>query len=499
VTPAKRYVLGIDQGTTQTKVIVVDAEGRLQGTASTEFTQIFAQPGWVEHDPEVIWRSVRDMIDAALHDAGAEVTELVALGITNQRETVVLWDRRSGTPVYNAIVWQDRRTAGECEDLRKLGVGELVHSRSGLRLDPYFSATKITWILDHVEGLRARAERGEIACGTVDSWLTWKLTGGRVHATDVTNASRTMLMDLPTGTWDEDLCRLFHVPIDVLASIRPSGSIFGETDQTVFGASVPIGSLIGDQQAALFAQNCVAPGQTKSTYGTGSFVLQHTGDNALLDASSMVATAAFTNSDQPYQFALEGSIFVTGAALQWLRDGLGIIESAEESEELARGLDDNGDVWFVPALTGLGAPTWDPLARGMMIGMTRGTTRAHLVRAALESIAYHTKDVIDVMNSESGLHLHELLVDGGATRNRWLMQFQSDILGVPVIVASSSHTTALGAVFAAGITGGMWRHGDVPDLTQEGVRYEPAMTDAQRESLHHRWTLALERAQGWAQ
>ena len=494
------YVVAIDQGTSSTKAIVVDAEGRILAVSSSEFPQYFPRPGWVEHDPEQIWLSVLDALHAVMGEAGIEANELAAVGITNQRETVVMWDRHTGLPVYNAIVWQDRRTVSMCDSLLAEGASSWVQSRSGLRVDPYFSATKVAWMLDNVDGLRVRAERGDIAFGTVDSWLLFKLTGGRVHATDATNASRTLLMNLKTVSWDDDLCQLFNVPVEVLPRIEHSEFIYGETNPDLLGLSVPIGALLGDQQAALFGQGCVASGQTKNTYGTGSFILQHTGSEALTDTGSLIATAACTGEGELHQYALEGSIFVTGAAIQWLRDGLGIIESAEETDSMARGLHDNGDVWFVPALTGLGAPTWDPLARGVMIGMTRGTTKSHVVRAALESIAYQTRDVVEVMNTQSGLDVTELRVDGGASQNRWLMQFQSDILGVPIVVASSSEATALGVAYAAGISTAVWSsHDDLQALRRDGVRYEPMMAASERDSLHGRWAQALERARGWAQ
>ncbi len=494
-----RYVLAIDQGTTSTKVLIVDSGGIIRGSSIAEFLQVFPQPGWVEHDPQAIWHSVLDTMRSALAAANIGASELAAVGITNQRETVVLWDRRTGLPVYNALVWQDRRTTSACEQFHRDGASGWVQSRTGLRIDPYFSATKIAWLLDHVDGLRVRARRGEIAFGTVDSWLLWKLTGGRVHATDSTNASRTLLMDLKSAEWDGELCELFNVPGEILPQIECSESHFAETDAVLLGSSVPITGILGDQQAALLGQGCVSPGQTKNTFGTGSFVLQHTGSIALTETGSLIATAACTEEGSDQQYALEGSIFVTGAAIQWLRDGLGIIDTAAESEEFAASLGDNGDVWFVPALTGLGAPQWDPHARGAIIGVTRGTTRAHLVRATLESIAYQTRDVIDAMNTQSGYHLRELKVDGGATPNRWLMQFQADILGVPVVVASSAEATALGAAYAAGIGAGVWSHHDeLGGLHGDGVRYEPTMSDDQRDSLHRRWSQAVERSRDWA-
>lgn len=494
-----RYVLAIDSGTTSTRSVVVDPEGRMCASARSEITQYFPQPGWVEHDPEEIWLGVITTMRHALKSAGLGARDLAAVGITNQRETVVAWERRTGQPVHRALVWQDRRTSSTCASLQRDAASGWVHARTGLTLDPYFSATKIAWILDHVAGLRQRANKGEICVGTVDSWILWRLSGGRVHATDSTNASRTSLMDLRSVSWDDELLGLFDVPREVLPSIKRSEYSFAETDPDVLGEAVPIAGILGDQQAALLGQGCVREGQTKNTYGTGSFVLQHTGDHALTETGSLIATAAATEEGAAQQFALEGSIFVTGAAIQWLRDGLGIIDTAEESEVLAASLQDNGDVWFVPALTGLGAPQWDPHARGTVVGITRGTTRAHLARAALESIAYQTRDVIDAMNLLSRAALSELKVDGGATTNRWLMQFQSDVLGVPVVVAPHAEATALGVAFAAGIHTGVWsRHDDLGALLGDGVRYEPTMSANQRDALYARWSAALDRSRGWS-
>lgn len=492
-----RYVMAIDQGTTSTKVVVVDERGGIRGSASAAVRAYFPRPGWVEQDPEEIWTGVRDASREALARADVRSAELAGVGITNQRETVVVWDRRTGRALYPAIVWQDRRTASVCAALAR-DAGAWVRTRTGLPIDPYFSATKVAWVLDHVEGLRDRARRGEIAAGTVDSWLLWRVTGGRVHATDATNASRTLLMDLSTVAWDDELCELFDVPVPMLARIETSEFPYAHSDPDVWGSPVLVAAMLGDQQAALLGQGCVSPGQTKSTYGTGSFVLQHTGSTALR-AVALIATAASTPQGGAPQYALEGSIFVTGAAIQWLRDGLGIIGDAHETEGLAASLPDNGDVWFVPALSGLGAPHWDPHARGVLIGVTGGTTRAHLARAALESIAYQTREVVEAMNAESGQPLSELRVDGGATQNRWLMQFQADLLGVPVVVAPSAQATAWGALYAAGASARLWSRGaDAPPVPGTVVRYEPAMTDDRRHALQHRWSLALERSRHWA-
>ena len=495
-----RYVLAIDAGTTSVRSIVVDPEGRMCASAASDVAQYFPQPGWVEHDPDDIWRGVVETMRGALTRAGISARDVSGIGITNQRETVVAWERRSGTPVHRAIVWQDRRTTAACESLQRDGASAWVQERTGLRIDPYFSATKIAWLLDHVAGLRERAQRGEICVGTVDSWILWRLSGGRVHATDPTNASRTSLMGLASVAWDDELCRLFDVPREVLASIVPSQSDVAQIDADLLGESIVVAGVLGDQQAALLGQGCLRAGDTKNTYGTGCFVLQHTGETALTSNGSLLATAAATEAGAEQQYALEGSIFVTGAAIQWLRDGLGIIASADESEALAASLADNGDLWFVPALSGLGAPHWDPYARGTLVGITRGTTRAHFARAALESIAYQTRDVLEAMHLQSRVAVPELKVDGGATSNRWLMQFQSDVLGVPVVVAPHSEATALGAAFAAGVHRGVWsRHDDLGALLAGGLRYEPRMGADQRDSLYARWGAALERSRDWSQ
>lgn len=496
---ARRHVLAIDQGTTGTKVLIVRDDGGVAGRAYAEFPQHYPRPGWVEHDPGDIWRSVVDVAYDALADAGVTASELAGVGITNQRETTIMWDRSTGEPVHNAIVWQDRRTAAMCRRLAADGAEPIFRERTGLLLDAYFSGTKIAWLLDNVDGLRARAERGEIAFGTVDTWLIWKLTGGRVHATDVTNASRTLLMNLREVAWDPDLCDLLKVPREVLPDIRPSGGDYGETDPAAFlGEPLPIAGVLGDQQSALFAQACFEPGQAKNTYGTGSFVLMHTGNEPHPGTEKVVATAANQEQGKPVEYALEGSIFVTGAAVQWLRDGLGIIREAAETEALAAGLDGNDDVWFVPALVGLGAPDWDPSARGTLIGVTRGTTRAHLARATLEAIAYQTRDVVDAMVAESGQDLSELRADGGASENGWLMQFQADILGVPVDVPEVVETTSLGAGYVAGLRTGVFADRDALQRSRRtACRYEPRMSRDERDAQHARWREAVRRAAGW--
>lgn len=495
-----QHILAMDQGTTGTKVLVISPDGDVVGQAYAEFTQHYPRPGWVEHDPEEIWHVSRQVALRALDDAEVEAAQLAAIGITNQRETTVLWDRETGEPVHNAIVWQDRRTAGICDRLLEDGHGPTFRERTGLVVDAYFSGTKVQWLLDHVDGLRERADAGRIAFGTIDSWLVWNMTGGAVHSTDVTNASRTLLYGIYDGAWDDDLLELLGVPRSVLPEVLPSAHVHGETDPEAFlGASIPIAGIAGDQQAALFAQACYEEGLAKNTYGTGSFVLLNQGTDPAPVTEGPLGTIAWQIGDEAVEYALEGAIFVTGAAIQWLRDELGIIREAAETEALAASLDDNDDVYFVPALTGLGAPTWDPYARGTIVGLTRGTSRAHLARAALEAIAYQTRDVVESMRDVSGVALEELRADGGAATNGWLMQFQADILGVPVVVPTISETTALGSAYLAGITTGVWSGRD--ELARRWTaaeRYEPEMGEDQRDALHARWRQALERSRAWS-
>jgi glycerol kinase len=494
------YVLAIDQGTTGTKVLVFDQEGNICANAYSEFTQHYPQPGWVEHDPDEIWRVSIGLVAAALAQAGIRAADVRAIGITNQRETAAIWDRSSGEVIARAIVWQDRRTAATCDELRARGLAETIRHKTGLVVDAYFSATKIKWLLDNVEGLRDRAERGHLAFGTIDSWLVWKLTGGLVHATDYSNASRTMLYNIHDLKWDEDLLKIFDVPPSLLPQVRPSACIYGETDPDVFfGARVPVAGLAGDQQAALFGQACYGEGLAKNTYGTGSFVLLNTGREAVASQSGLLTTIAWAINDEPVEYALEGAVFITGACVQWLRDGLGIIGEAAETEALARSLASNDGVYFVPALTGLGAPHWDAYARGTITGITRGTTRAHLARAALESICYQTRDVVATMERESGIRLKELRADGGAVSNRFLMQFQSDILGVPIEVPAVTETTALGAAYLAGLAVGFWQsRAELDAKWKLAQRYEPQMKATEREELYERWLKAVERAKNWA-
>jgi glycerol kinase len=490
-----RVILAIDQGTTGTMCLVFDDQAEVIGRAYREFEQHFPRPGWVEHDAAEIWEVTQAVAGEALADAGAELGELEAVGITNQRETVCVWDPETGEPLHRAIVWQDRRTASRCDQLRREGREELVRERTGLVIDPYFSATKIEWLLGNVEGLRDRASEGRAVFGTVDSWVIFKLTGDL--ATDPSNASRTMLFDIARGKWDEELLELFCVPRRALPTVRTSCGELGSTrPEALHGHKVPVAGVAGDQQAALFGQACVDPGLGKNTYGTGSFVLQNSGYAAPEPAPGLLSTVAWGIGER-LSYALEAAIFVTGAAIQWLRDGLGILETAAESERLAASLEGNDGVYFVPALTGLGAPHWDPYARGTIVGLTRGATRAHLARAALEAMAYQTVDAVRAMEEASGENMAELRADGGASSNAWLMQFQADVLGVPVLVPEISETTALGAAYLAGVGTGRWTVQDVSSGWREKHRYEPAMSEDQRETLLHGWRRALERASGW--
>jgi glycerol kinase len=495
------YVLAIDQGTTGTKVVIFNHAGDISARAFSEFAQHYPQPGWVEHDAEEIWRTTLHLIAEALAQARINAANLRAIGITNQRETAIMWERASGEAIGPAIVWQDRRTAVDCDSLRERGLEETIRRKTGLVVDAYFSATKIRWMLDNTEGLRERAERGEIAFGTVDSWLIWKLTGAaKVHATDYSNASRTMLYNIYELRWDEDLLEIFGVPEALLPHVRPSAFIYGETDPEVFfGARVPIAGVAGDQHAALFGQACYGEGLAKNTYGTGSFVLLNTGHEAVPSQSGLLTTIAWAIGDEPVEYALEGAVFITGAGVQWLRDGLGIISEAAETEALALSLASNEGVYFVPALVGLGAPHWDAYARGTITGITRGTTRAHIARAALESICYQTRDVVETMERESGIRLQELRADGGAVVNSFLMQFQADILGVPVEVPAVTETTSLGAAYLAGLAAGFWESREELDAKWKMARrYEPQMDASQREELYARWLKAVARAKNWA-
>jgi glycerol kinase len=491
------FVVALDQGTTSSRAIVFDHAGRAVANAQAEFRQIFPQPGWVEHDPAEIWASQAGVLHAALAKAGIGARDLAAIGITNQRETAVLWERGTGRPVHNAIVWQDRRTAGICDELREQGLAPMIAAKTGLVVDAYFSGTKLKWLLDNVPGARARAERGELAFGTVDSWLVWNLTGGDAHVTDASNASRTMLYDIHRGDWDDALCELLDVPRAVLPRVVASSGVCATA--SVEGAEVPIAGIAGDQQAALFGQACHAPGLAKNTYGTGCFLLMNTGGKAVASHNNLLTTVAWRR-DGATHYALEGSVFIGGAVVQWLRDGLRIIRHAADVEPLALTVPDNGGVYFVPAFAGLGAPHWDAYARGSLFGLTRGATGGHLARAALESIAYQSADVLHAMEKDAGITLAELRVDGGATASNLLMQFQADLLGVPVVRPKVHETTALGAAYLAGLAVGFWKSADDVKANWQVDRvFEPAMPRERAAQLQGEWQRAVERAKGWAQ
>lgn len=489
-------ILSLDQGTTSSRAIVFDEHGEVRAFSQAEFPQHFPQPGWVEHDPEDLWRSQYEAAAHALRAAGVSANDIAAIGITNQRETTLLWERATGTPLCNAVVWQDRRTAALCEALRQRGLEEVVADRTGLRLDPYFSATKIAWMLDRT-GARERAVRGEIAFGTVDSWLVWKLTQGRRHVTDVTNASRTMLFDIHRLQWSSELLAAFDVPAAILPDVGPCSGDFGTTE--LFGSPIRICAAVGDQQAALAGQAGFDSGIAKNTYGTGSFLMLNTGDRAVRSRNGLITTIAFAFTRKEVTYALEGSVFVTGAAVQWLRDGLRIVDAASQVEGLAREVADNGGIYFVPAFAGLGAPHWDPYARGAIVGLTRGSTRAHLARAALEAMAYQCADVIEAMRHDSGIELHELRVDGGGSRNDLAMQFQADVLDVPVVRPKIVETTALGAAYLAGLHAGVWNGVEqIKRRRQTDARFEPHMKPDQRDRLLREWRRAVSSVRGWA-
>jgi glycerol kinase len=490
-----RYVLALDQGTTSSRAILFDEEGAAVCSAQREFRQIYPQPGWVEHDPKEIFETQRDVAREAVRKAGIALKELTAVGIANQRETTIVWDRQTGEPIHNAIVWQDRRTAAQCEKMKPSE--ELVRTKTGLVIDPYFSGTKIAWLLDNIPGARARAERGELAFGTVDTWLVWKLTGNRTHVTDPSNASRTMLFDVARGDWDEELMRLLGVPRALLPDVHPSAHAFGMLPASVLGEPLVIGGIAGDQQAALFGQACHRPGMAKNTYGTGCFMLLHTGERMVRSANGLVSTACA--QVQKKEYALEGSVFIGGAVVQWLRDELQFFSSSSEIERLAASVLDNGGVYLVPAFVGLGAPHWDPRARGAMLGLTRGTSRAHIARAALESIAFQCADVLQAMQKDSGEKLAELRVDGGAAANDLLMQFQADLLGVPVVRPRVLETTALGAAYLAGLTVNLWKSRDeIAAHWKLERRFEPSMERAEAQQKMARWRDAISRSRNWA-
>ena len=491
-------ILAIDQGTTGSTALLFDETGRIVSNAYREIRQIYPQPGWVEHDPREFIDTCLEVSREALDKAGVNASRLAGVGITNQRETTIVWDRSSGEPVYNAIVWQCRRTAPLCEELKQKGLEQPVREKTGLLIDAYFSATKLRWILDNIPQGQHRAEQGDLLFGTVDSWLIWNLTGGAAHVTDYSNASRTMLFNINTLEWDKDILTALNIPEAVLPQVMPSSYIYGEASAGLLGDSgVPVAAAVGDQQASLFGQACYQPGITKNTYGTGSFILLNTGSRPISSQRGLVSTLAWGLGDEVV-YAMEGSIFVTGAAVQWLRDGLAIITSAPETEALALSIADNGGVYFVPAFVGLGAPHWDMYARGTIIGLTRGTTREHLVRATLESIAYQTRDVIETMRDEAGLDIPLLRVDGGGSSNAFLMQFQADMLGVPIQVAAVTETTALGAAYLAGLAVGLWENTtELQKLWRAARTFEPGMSADQRESLYADWKRAVERASAW--
>jgi glycerol kinase len=493
----KKYVLALDQGTTSSRAILFRVDGTIAGVAQREFTQIYPRAGWVEHDPLEIWDTQLSVSRQVLAEQEVSPSEIAAVGITNQRETTVIWDRHTGQPIYNAIVWQDRRTAGICDELKARGLEEYVRGATGLVIDAYFSGTKVKWLLDNVEGARARAEAGDLLFGTIDTWLVWNLTRGQVHVTDYSNASRTLLYNIRQLQWDANLLAELDVPASILPEVKPSSAVYGVTHPDVFGGvELPIAGIAGDQQAALFGQTCFAPGMVKNTYGTGCFLLMNTGEQAVESKSGLLTTIAW-GIDGKVEYALEGSIFIAGAAVQWLRDGLHLIATAPESEALASRVPDTDGVYVVPAFAGLGAPYWDMYARGAVFGLTLGTTREHLVRATLESLAYQTKDVIDAMEADSGIRLQALRVDGGAVSNNLLMQFQADILGVPVERPLVTETTALGAAYLAGLAVGFWNREQIAGNGIERV-FAPEMDEPTRNRLYRGWKRAVERTVGWA-
>lgn len=490
-------VLALDQGTTSSRALVFDRTGRILAGAQQEFPQLYPQPGWVEHDPRTIWETQLEAARTALARASLRAADIAALGIVNQRETTLLWDRRTGEPIHHALVWQDRRAAAFCERLKETAHADRIQRLTGLVIDAYFSGSKLAWLLEHVPGARTRAARGELAFGTVDTWLVWNLTGGALHITDPTNASRTLFYNLETGDWDDALLEVFDVPRAVLPEIRPSSAVHGTTADGIFDGPIALAGLAGDQQAALFGQNCFKLGQAKNTYGTGCFLLMQIGRHPLPSRHRLLTTVAW-QADGGTEYALEGSVFIGGAVVQWLRDGLGLIRSAADIEALAASVPDCGGVYLVPAFAGLGAPHWDPYARGTLTGLTRGTTAGHLARAALEAIAFQVADVADAMQQDSGILLNELRADGGAAANNLLLQFQADILGVPVVRPRITETTALGAAYLAGLATGFW-----PDRTaiqqawQVDRRFEPGLSPDEAAHRRARWTEALRRARDW--
>lgn len=492
-----KYILAMDQGTTSSRTIIFDANGKAVGSLNKEFEQIYPKAGWVEHNPMDIWNSQMETVKTVLSKCGLKPDDIAAIGITNQRETTLVWDKNTGEPVYNAIVWQCRRTAPICDDLKAKGWTDKIRSKTGLVIDAYFSGTKVKWILDNVAGARDRAEKGELIFGNVDTWLIWNLTKGKVHVTDYTNASRTMLFNIHKLDWDDEILAELNIPRSMLPDVKPSSFVYGQTDAAILGAAVPIAGIAGDQQAALFGQACYKPGMAKNTYGTGCFMLMNTGEKAVPSQNGLLTTIAW-GIDGKVEYALEGSIFIAGAVIQWLRDELKIIDNAPQSEEYATKVEDTNGVYLVPAFVGLGAPYWDMYARGAIVGLTRGAKKEHIIRAALEAIAYQTRDVLEAMEKDSGITLQALKVDGGAVKNNFLMQFQSDILGVPVDRPVVNETTALGAAYLAGLAVGYWKNKD--EIAQKWAvdqNFQPKMSAEQRTRLYKGWQKAVERAKKW--
>ncbi|GLI18668.1 glycerol kinase 2 [Tepidanaerobacter syntrophicus] len=492
-----KYIMALDQGTTSSRAIIFDENGLIKGVTNREFTQIYPKPGWVEHDAMEIWGSQIGVAKEVLLKCGLAVHDIAAIGITNQRETTVVWDKNTGKPVYNAIVWQCRRTASICDELKERGLTEKIREKTGLVVDAYFSGTKIKWILDNVEGAREKAEKGDLLFGNIDTWLIWNLTGGKVHVTDYSNASRTMLFNIHTLDWDEDILKELNIPKNMLPKVMPSSCVYGYTTTEIFGGEVPIAGVAGDQQAALFGQACYSAGMAKNTYGTGCFMLMNTGEKAVESKHGLLTTIAW-GVDGKVEYALEGSIFIAGAVIQWLRDELRVLDNAAQSEELAMKVEDNNGVYLVPAFVGLGAPYWDMYARGAILGLTRGAKREHIVRAALESICYQTRDVLEAMQQDSGITLKNLKVDGGAVANNFLMQFQADILGVPVDRPKVIETTALGAAYLAGLAVGYWKDkNDISSKWQIDKTFRPQMETETKERLYAGWKKAVKRSMNW--
>ncbi|HQW42541.1 MAG: glycerol kinase GlpK [Chitinophagaceae bacterium] len=495
---SSHYILALDQGTTSSRSMLFDKQGNIISVAQKEFKQIFPQPGWVEHDADEIWSTQFGTMAEAVAKAHINMKQVAGIGITNQRETTVVWDRKTSQPIYHAIVWQDRRTAAYCDELKTANHGGMIQQKTGLIIDAYFSATKLKWILDNVDGARTKAENGELAFGTIDTWLTWKLTNGEVHVTDVSNASRTMLFNIHTLQWDEELLKLFNIPAAVLPEVKPSSKIYGVTGNIIPDSRIPIAGIAGDQQAALFGQLCTQPGMVKNTYGTGCFMLMNTGEKAIASKNNLLTTIAW-QIDGKTEYALEGSVFIAGAVVQWLRDELKIIRTSAEVEELAAQVQDTDGVYLVPAFAGLGAPHWNQYARGTIFGLTRGSSNAHIARAALDSIAYQTYDVLKAMEADAGIHIRELRVDGGATVNNQLMQFQSDLLNTKVVRPKITETTALGAAYLAGLAVGYWKNvGEIQEQWQVDKSFSPAMDDTKRNELVNGWQRAVKAAVAWA-